>query len=302
MIMHYLRKRLPPLGALTAFEAAARHLSFTRAAEELNLTQAAISRQIKALEDDLGVRLFVRANRRVTLTAEGRQLLHAAAPALAQIANAAEQVRTTGGNVRINVATDQSVAALWLADRLGDFRKRHPDIAVRLVVSDNEADCLADANDIAIVHGSGDWPGFDSRELFGEAVFPVCSPAFAERHGPIRTPADLARLPLIELEDDHWDWISWRVWLTQIGVDRPTEGPRLQINNYPLVLDAAARGEGIALGWRHLADRLIADGRLVRPLSDLVETDFGYHVLLPTVRPVEPAVSAFSDWLSSAAP
>ncbi len=299
--MYHFRKRLPPLGSLTAFEAAARHQSFTRAADELHLTQAAISRQIRLLEEDLGVALFTRANRRVRLTAEGRQMLHATAPALAQVANAAEQVRATGGGVRINVATDQSVAALWLAPRLGDFRRTYPDTAVRLIASDAVDDCLADANDIVILHGQGEWPGFENQLLFDEAVFPVCSPAFLDRHGPLAGPADLAGLPLIELEDDHWDWISWRVWLTEAGVDAPAEGPRLQINNYPLVLDAAARGEGVALGWKHLADGYIDDGALVRPIADAVATEAGYHVLLPMGRPVEPAVKAFADWLREAA-
>lgn len=300
--MYYLRKRLPPLGALAAFEAAARHLSFTRAAEELHLTQAAVSRQLRVLEEDLGVRVFDRAHRRVALTAEGRQMLHAVAPALAQLANAAEQVRATGGGVRLNIACDQSIAALWLPPRLPEFRAAHPDAAVRLIVSDDEAYCLADAHDVAIVHGTGEWPGFDATRLFGEEIFPVCSPSFAERHGPFHGVAALAALPLIELEDDHWDWINWRVWLTEAGVDGAIEGARLQINNYPLVLDAARRGQGLALGWRHLVDDDLQTGRLVRPLDASVTTEAGYFVLTPQGRPASEAARRFTAWLTRSSP
>jgi len=298
--MYFRRKRLPPLGSLTAFEAAARHESFTRAAEELHLTQAAISRKLKVLEDDLEVRLFERSNRRVRLTADGRQLLHAIAPALAQLANAAEQVRATGGGLRINIACDQSIAALWLAPRLEHFRDAHPEIAVRLTVSDDEAFCLSDSHDLAIIHGSGDWPGFDAERLFGERIFPVCAPTFLRDHGPVSSVGDLTHTTLIELEDDHWDWINWRVWLTEVGIDHPIEGARLQINNYPMVLDAARRGQGIALGWAHLVDDDLAAGTLVQAVDEEITTGAGYFVLTPRDRPTEPSARAFAKWVLGA--
>ncbi|MBC8239833.1 MAG: LysR family transcriptional regulator [Alphaproteobacteria bacterium] len=296
--MHFLGKRLPPLGTLVAFDAAARHSSFTLAAGELHLTQAAISRQIRLLEEDLGVRLFIRANRAVTLTTEGRDLQHTVSLALTHMANAAEQVRSTGGHRRLTIGADQSVATLWLMPRLAGFRRDNPDIAVRLLASDDDADCLADPVDLSLLHGDGNWPGYDAMPLFGEDVFPVCSPAYLDQRGPIDTPVDLTRQTLLELEDDHWDWMTWRIWLTENNVDIPVEHHGMTINNYPLVVQAAADGHGIALGWRHLVDRYLDDGRLVRPLGDLsVSTGSGYFLLSPLARPMGGDAVLFREWV-----
>lgn len=298
--MRFLGKRLPPLGTLVAFEAASRSLSFTRAADELHLTQAAISRQIRLLEEDLGVKLFTRANRTVTLTPEGRDLQHTVSLALAHIANAAEQVRSTGGEHRLTVAADQSAAALWMMPKLADFRRDHPNINIRLIVSDHDEDCLADHIDVSIVHGHDGWPGHDSRLLFGEDVFPVCSPGYLDRNGPINEPADLAHQVLLGLEDDHWDWMTWRVWLTENGVHLPAEHHAMTINNYPLLLQAAANGQGVALGWRRLADPFLDDGRLVCPLGSLsVSTEAGYYLLTPASRPLSEDAVLFCDWVTN---
>lgn len=297
--MRFMGKRLPPLGTLVAFEAAARHLSFTAAASELHLTQAAISRQIRLLEEDLAVRLFVRANRAVSLTPEGRSLQHTVSLALGHIANAAEQVRSTGGERRLTIAADQSIATLWLMPRLAEFRRANPDILVRLVASDDDDVCLADHIDLSLVHGDGSWVGYDATPLFGESVFPVCSPDYLAQHGPLSSVEDLAQQTLLDLEDDHWDWMSWRVWLTENGVDLPSEHHGMAINNYPLVLQAAADGHGIALGWQHLADSYLSDGRLVRPLGDItVTTAFGYYLLAPLGRPANADTETFSQWLT----
>ncbi len=301
--MRFLGKRLPPLGTLVAFDAAARHLSFTIAARELHLTQAAISRQIRLLEEDLGVRLFTRANRAVTLTNEGRDLQHTVSLALSHMANAAEQVRSTGGERRLTIGADHSVAALWLMPRLAGFRHDNPDILVRLVASDDDAECLADPIDLSLLHGDGSWPEYEATPLFGEDVFPVCSPAYLTRHGPVNTPADLTRQTLLALEDDHWDWMSWRVWLTENGVDIPVEHHGMTINNYPLVLQAAADGHGMALGWRHLVDSFLNDDRLVRPLGDLsVTTESGYYLLSSLARPMGADAMLFHDWIRRQGP
>ncbi|NQV44518.1 MAG: LysR family transcriptional regulator [Rhodospirillales bacterium] len=297
--MRFLGKRLPPLGTLVAFEAASRNLSFTKAAEELHLTQAAISRQIRLLEQDLGVLLFNRAHRAVTLSPEGRDLQHTVSLALAHIANAAEQVRSTGGEHRLTVAADQSVAALWLMPRLAAFRHAHPDIPVRLVVSDTDADCLADHIDVSLVHGNGVWPDYDAALLFDEDIFPVCSPAYLASNSPVECANDLVHQTLLALEDDHWDWMTWRVWLTENEVNLSTEHHAMTINNYPLVLQAAAAGQGIALGWRHLADSYLDGGSLVAPLgTQSVATGFGYYLLVPRNRPTSVDTTQFRDWLT----
>lgn len=298
--MRFLGKRLPPLGTLVAFEAAARNLSFTLAATELHLTQAAISRQIRLLEEDLGLRLFVRANRAVTLTPDGRDLQHTVSLALGHIANGAEQIRSTGGERRLTIGADQSIAALWLVPRLDGFRRNNPDILVRMVVSDDDAECLADHVDLSLIHGDGSWPEYDATPLFSENIFPVCSPGYLARNGPIHTPADIARQILLALEDDHWDWMTWRVWLTENRVGLASEHHGMTINHYPLVLQAAAAGHGVALGWRHLVDDYLRDGRLVRPLGDLsVATDAGYHLLSPIARPMGTDAILFRDWITA---
>jgi len=303
------RKDLPPLEFLIAFEAAARLGSFTGAAEELNLTQAAVSRQIRLLERNLGRSLFTRAHRAVHLTPEGRDFQHTVSLALSHIANAARGLRVVDGNAKLTVAADQSVAALWLLPRLESFQREHGDISVRLISSDVEADCLAEDVDLAIVHGDGNWPGFEAELLLDEEVFPVCSPAYLERHGAIAQPADLLERVLIDLDDDHWNWINWRVWLTEQTADLPQKEPgnepgsqlgglrRLVINSYPLIVQAARDGLGVALGWKHLVDAPLAAGALARPLEQSVRTEFGYFLLMRQGREASPQAEVFRDWV-----
>jgi len=303
------RKDLPPLEFLVAFEAAARLGSFTAAAEELNLTQAAVSRQIRLLEQNLGRQLFTRAHRAVRLTPEGRDFQHTVSLALSHVANAARGLRVVEDIAQLTVAADQSVAALWLLPKLEDFQGAHGDIDLRLISSDVEADCLAEEVDLAIVHGDGNWPGFEAELLLDEEVFPVCSPAYLERHGAIAQPADLLDRVLIDLDDDHWNWINWRVWLTEQTTDLPqtlsrdgtvagTGGlRRLVINSYPLIVQAARDGLGVALGWRHLVDEPLAAGALVRPLEQTVRTDLGYYLLVRRDREASPQAEAFRGWL-----
>jgi len=293
--MDRLRPYLPPLDLLVAFEAAARLLSFTAAAAELHLTQAAVSRQIRMLEDDLGRKLFVRAHRRVQLTTEGREFQHVVTLALRHLARAAADLRQVGTDARLTVATDQSVAALWLVSRLPRFRQAHPDLPVRLIASDVDTDCLADGIDVAILHGDGSWRGYDATLLLDEAVFPVCSPGYLERHGPIDNAADLVRVTLIDLDDEHWNWLNWRIWLTERQAPVGDDIERIRINAYPLVVQAARDGLGVALGWKHLVNPYLDDGSLVRPIDDSVETAFGYHLLVPAVGR-SPAARAFCEW------
>jgi DNA-binding transcriptional LysR family regulator len=288
------RKDLPPLEFLVAFEAAARLASFTAAAEELSLTQAAVSRQIRLLEQNLGRSLFTRAHRAVRLTPEGREFQHTVSLALSHVANAATGLRAPEANARLTVATDQSVAALWLLPRLASFQDAHGEIDLRLISSDMEADCLAEEVDVAIVHGDGSWPGYEAALLLDEEVFPVCSPAYLARHGAIARPDDLLGRVLIDLDDDHWNWINWRVWLTEQDIHPPRDasgtGPaglrRLVINSYPLIVQAARNGLGVALGWKHLVEEPLAAGALVRPLEQTVRTQ----------------AAAFCDWARTLPP
>lgn len=294
--MERLKSRLPRLEPLVAFEAAARHLSFTEAARELNLTQAAVSQQIRNLERALGVDLFIRAHRAVRLTPRGRDYQHTVSAVLRQLAGATEELRAPGDKPRLNIATDQSIATMWLMPRLPRFREANPDVAVRLVASDDERDCLADDIQISIIHGNGEWAGYHADLLFDEEVFPVCSPAYLEGRPPVAAAADLLACDLLELEDDRWDWMNWRAWLGGNGVDLPAGHRSLQINSYPLLIDAARNGQGVALGWRVLVDDHLAHGDLVRPLPATVLTSLGYHCVWSRRHELTVEAEAFRSW------
>ncbi len=287
---------LPPLSALVAFEAAGRLQSFTKAAGELNVTQAAISRQIRLLEGHLGRPLFVRAHRAVELTNEGRDYLHTIVNALTHVSAATRELKTSERAPRLTVAADQSMAALWLMSRLKAFREKSPAAGLRLIVSDDDQKCLAGDIDVALLHGDGSWITHDSALLFAEEVVPVCSPAYLKSREAPRSPADLIHETLIDLEDEHWNWLNWRQWLTSHGVSMAA-GPRsLTIDSYPLVIDAAKRGLGFALGWRGLVDDEIAAGRLVMALKETLTTRFGYYAVWPRSRPLSPEAKSFIDW------
>ena len=294
--MHGLKNRLPPLEPLVAFEAAARHLSFTGAARELNLSQAAVSQQIRNLERALGVELFIRAHRAVRLTRRGRDYQHTVSGVLRQLAGATEELRAPADKPRLNVAADQSIATMWLMPRLPRFQDAHPNVAVRLVASDDERDCLADDIQISIIHGNGEWAGYHSQLLFEEEVFPVCSPAYLKAKGRPGTVPELVALDLLELEDDRWDWMNWRAWLGRNGVDLPAGHRSLQINSYPLLIEAARNGQGVALGWRVLVDDHLAHGDLVRPVAKTVQTSLGYHCVWPRRHEPTAAAEAFRHW------
>lgn len=298
--MENLRRRLPPLDPLIAFEAAARLESFTRAAEELNLSQAAVSQQIRRLEADLGAALFIRARRRVWLTAQGRAFQHTASGALRQIAAAAEDLRSAPDAPQITVAVDHSIASLWLAPRLSAFRAAAAGADVRIIATDDEDAAFADDVDFSIVHGAGNWPGRDATPLFAERVFPVAAPAYLAACPPLSDPGDVPAHRLIGLEDDRWDWLDWRTWLSRAGVDAPVRRPALRLSTYPLVIEAAAAGEGLALGWAGLVDQAIADGRLVRPALPEVATAFGYHLVRPAARAWRPEAATLADWVANA--
>ncbi len=292
-----LKSRLPPLDPLIAFEAAARLLSFTRAAEELHLSQAAVSQQIRSLEDKLGIQLFTRSHRAVQLTNEGREYQHTVAAMLKQLAGATMDIQQLGASRQLVLACDQSFATQWLVPRLDALRAELADVTLRIIASDDDGECLARDVELAILHGDGNWPGYRAERLFDEEVFPVCSPAYA----PARAADDwvgwLLEAQLIDLADSHWNWMNWRLWLGGHDIDEPLAGRKLQINSYPLVIDAACAGHGVALGWRFLVDDLIDAGRLLRPVAQSLRTEFGYYLIFRDAEVADPHAARVRDWL-----
>jgi DNA-binding transcriptional LysR family regulator len=293
-----IKKRLPPLDPLIAFEAAARLLSFTRAAEELHLSQAAISQQIRSLEDSLQVKLFTRSHRAVQLTNEGREYQHTVTAVLTQLAGATMDIQNVEFTRQLVIGCDESFATQWLGSRFESLKTLLPEIALRIVASDDYSVSLGPEVQVAVLHGDGNWPGFSALRLFGEEVFPVCSPDYDHAAAGQDWLGWLLQAQLIDLADSHWNWINWRLWLGGNDIDEPLANRNLQINSYPLVIAAACAGQGVALGWRYLVDDLIEQGRLVRPVEKSLVTDFGYYLLLRDNLQQDDIVDRFRGWLS----
>ena len=292
-----LKQRLPPLEPLIAFEAAARLLSFTRAGEELHLSQAAISQQIRHLERSLQVKLFSRSHRAVQLTNEGREYQHTVAAILKQLAGATKDIQNVEFNQQLVLGCDQSFATQWLSPRIAQLRGLLPAVSLRIIASDNYDESLGPEVQVAILHGDGQWPGFYSERLFAEEVFPVCSPDYPHLKAQEDWAGWLLQAQLIDLADSHWNWMNWRLWLGGNNIDAPLGNRNLQINSYPLVIDAACAGQGVALGWHCLVDDLIAAGRLVRPLNQSLQTEFGYYFICRENLREDPIVQQLQKWL-----
>jgi len=285
--------RLPALAALRAFEAVARHASFTRAAEELGVTQGAVSYQVRELEGELGLALFRREGRGIRTTEAAERLLPAFRRALAEIADAIAAVAPAGAEPRLTVALSTYFAAHWLSKRLGGFSQRHPTIRIRLQHPEFSA-FGADEADMAIRWARGDWKPRDltAEFLFGASITPVCSPGL--RAGPPRLvePADIPRHTLLR---DEVTREAWAEWWKLAGIAQPIPAREVTINDPNVYIQAAIDGQGIALGDALLADD-IALGRLVEPFAPRLE-GYGYFLVHPRDAPLRPAAQAFRDWI-----
>lgn len=298
-----MSRRMPPLNSLRAFEAAARHLSFTKAAAELNVTPAAISHQVKGLESYYGVVLFRRLTRALRLTEDGRATLPGLSEGFDRLAEACALLAERRDSGILTVSAAPSIAAKWLVTRLDRFRSIEPDIDIRLDATDRLADFVNDGVDIAIRYGAGDYPGLSVRQLFATRVHPVCSPRFLERHPTLRSPQDLAGKTLLHIDWTSQDesWPSWKMWLLAAGVSGvdSERGPRF--SDIAMALHAAAEGHGVALVSDVLAGDDLAAGRLVRPFDLSVSVNFAYFVVCPPEKAEIPKVRVFCDWLCAEA-
>ncbi len=288
-----MARRLPPLNALRAFEAAARHLSFTKAAEELNVTQAAVSHQVKALEQHLGLKLFRRLNRALLLTEQGQMCLATAREAFDRIAEIAERLRASDARGTLTVSLLPSFAAKWLVPRLGRFRLAHPDIDVRVAPDERLVDFARDDVDVGIRYGEGRYPGLNTIRLLEEEVFPVCSPALGADGHPLRNPSDLAHQTL--LHDEGHD--GWRTWLLAADLPEidPTRGPIFTDSSN--LVQAAVEGQGVALARGALAAADLAAERLIRPFALSLPAAYAYYIVCPKATAETPKVKAFTTWL-----
>lgn len=287
-----MARRLPSLNALKAFEAAARRESFTRAAEELAVTQGAVSHQVKALEQELGVKLFTREPRRLAITAAGREYLTVVRDALDRISAGTEALLQRQNAGALTVSTSPNFAAKWLVHRLGRFAEQHPAIDLRVGATLHHVDFAHEDVDVAIRHSDGIEAGLNVTQLFTEELFPVCSPALLSGRPALRDPGDLAGLTLLHL-DSRQDWTKW---LDVAGVDGAdlTLGPVL--NQASMVIDAAVDGQGVALARTGLAVHDLIAGRLVRPFPLALPVVYGYWIVCPEVTASLPKIATFRNW------
>jgi len=294
--------RLPPLQSLRAFEAAARHLSFTRAAEELFVTQGAISQQVRQLEEYLGFKLFHRLPRQIHLTEEGVQLAHATSKGFSRIADEIERLKAVEETGVVTVSVLQSFAVKWLVPRLGNFREAFPDIDVRIHADDRLVDLHTESIDLAVRFGSGKYSNLHCELLMHDESFPVCSPSYLATHPPLNTPADIAGHQLLHdatVVMDHPHTADWELWLNAVGVGGIDVSRGLRFNSGDMVIQAALIGQGVGMARTSLAALDIKAGNLVRPFTQSVASNGAYYLVYPEDHLKRPRVRAFVGWLKN---
>ncbi|MEO9190258.1 MAG: transcriptional regulator GcvA [Acetobacteraceae bacterium] len=286
--------RLPPLNPLRAFEAAARCESFTRAAEELYVTQGAVSRQVKALEEHFGFTLFDRTPTGVVLSLSGRAFAAALTDAFAAVAQAADELVLARTHTVLTIRGYTTFLVRWLIPVLGAFQACHRNIEVRLEAAADPVDFHRHAADIGILYGHGAWPGLDADLLFQDELFPVCSPALREGETPLRRPEDLANHTLLHLNQRRRDWPAW---LSAAGCPEITAGADFFLEDLSVVYQCAIEGMGVAIGQRAYLREELASGRLVVPFDTVLRRRAGYFLVCPTDRADVTKIRVFRDWL-----
>jgi LysR family glycine cleavage system transcriptional activator len=294
-------RHIPGLQSLKAFDASARHLNFTRAAAELNVTPAAVSHQIKELEEAIGLPLFQRTSRHMQLTRQGQVLKPAIADALEGITRALQKLRQVENPTQVRVTVSPSLAAKWLVPRLDRFLESVPGADVRIDVSSEPLDFDREDIDVAIRFGDGNYPGLVVEKLFHDTLFPVCSPELLKGTKKLREPKDLLQFTLIHLD---WEaqgavWPNWRMWMLAAGVKDFNDTRGLHFSQTSLALQAAIDGNGVALGDSTLVGDDLASGRLVKPfeLSLRSPAQFAYHLITRRDTAERPMTKAFRNWI-----
>ena len=284
--------KLPSLTALRAFEAVARRMSVTKAAEELCVTTSAVSHQVKNLEEAVGVKLLVRLHQRVELTGEGETLFRSIQQSFRAIAETIGELQVSAGHDVLSISVSPFFSAKWLTPRLPDFWARHPDVELRLHHSYQPADYLRENIDAGINWGDGMWPGIESRSVLRGELTPVCSPQLLQQHR-ISTPADLFRCRLLY----EFDFAHWENWFAHHGLRPPEEAHRIQLDDTHALLRAAMDGYGVAMFCRALIQSELDAGVLVQPFDHYLDTGLGYHLNHPGGRPYSKKVQLFCNWV-----
>ncbi|TXI00578.1 MAG: LysR family transcriptional regulator [Rhizobium sp.] len=296
--METFRRLLPSASALIIFEAAGRHQNFSRAAEELGMTQAAVSFAVRKLEDQLGVPLFHREHRTVELTDMGERFHADVTVGLSRIQKSAEDIRTKGRESNVTLAASTAFGSMWMLPRLARLRADLPEIDLRIQTSVRDLDLDEEPIPLGVRGGDPEnWPRYHSTMLAAEIIFPVASPGFIEKRGSPGRPEDLLSLPLIHLEEPVRAACDWSEWFASAGVRYSAQPRRLAINDYVLVIQAVLAGEGVALGWQHLIERQLASGALVAVGGHALNTNLAFHVVWPKSRELSTPARRVRDWL-----
>jgi LysR family glycine cleavage system transcriptional activator len=287
-------RQLPPLNALKAFEAAARSESFTRAAEELFVTQGAVSHQVKLLEATLGIKLFNRERQRLVITDAGREYLNVVRDALDRIAAGTERIVKRQNAGVLTVSTSPDFAAKWLVYRLGRFAEARPEIDLRVSATMHHVDFAREEVDVAVRHGDGNWGGLDAVRLSPEQLFPVCSPKLMSGRHRIAKPSDMLRFPLLHLDEDRK---AWTKWFDAAGVADIKMSHGLVLNRASMLIDAAVDSQGVALARTTLAAWDLINGRLAKPFDLSLKLSNTYWIVCPKATSAKPKIATFRDWL-----
>ncbi len=298
--MQNLRRLLPSAGSLIVFEAAGRLASFTAAARELGMSQAAVSYAVRGLETQLGVPLFHRRHRQVRLTEAGTRFFADVSLGLSHIRKSAEDLRQLAVGSHVTLSASTAFASFWMMPRLQQFREDLPGVDLRIQTADRDLDIVAEGIPLGIRGGDPeDWPSYEALPLAPEEIFPVAGAAYAARFGLPRTVAELASHRLIHLEEPFREAANWDDWFRSAGLSVAVAGTGLRINDYALVIQAAMEGQGIAIGWRHLVERLLASGLLVRVTDHVMTTGKGFHVVWPKEGGLSDNARRVRDWLAA---
>ncbi|HHZ08974.1 MAG TPA: LysR family transcriptional regulator [Rhizobiales bacterium] len=297
--MQNLRRLLPSAGSLIVFEAAGRLASFTAAGRELGMSQAAVSYAVRGLEDQLGVPLFHRRHRQVRLTEAGTRFFADVSLGLSHIRKSAEDLRQLAVGSHVTLSASTAFASFWMMPRLQQFREELPGVDLRIQTADRDLDIVAEGIPLGIRGGDPqDWPTYEALPLAPEEIFPVAGAGYAARFGLPRTVADLASHRLIHLEEPFREAANWDDWFRSAGHSFAVAGTGLRINDYALVIQAAMEGQGIAIGWRHLVERLLASGLLVRVTDHVMTTGKGFYVVWPKEGRLSDNARRVRDWLA----
>lgn len=297
--MQKLRSRLPPPNALVAFEAVARHLSFTKAARELNVTRVAASSHVKNLENHIGVQLFHRLHRALRLTPAGESLAQSVSDSLESIIKTVESIQVPVTENRLTIAASPSMATNWLMPRIAEFRQQHPSVDIRFLISEEYVDLVAEDIDIGIRYGDGNWRGTDTQRLTQVELWPLCSPAYFGDRDPFEEAAELASEQLLHLTGSYEAEMRWANWFRHQGVDVARTLPGLSFDNHHSLVQAALQGQGIALlGWPAVSLQM-EQANLVRPIGIQPTRHKFMWLVWPAGKTRSAITRAFCDWVTS---